>query len=133
MMMDSMSGGGQNGAMQAQFQKLMQRKMMEDFFGLKADEAPIHAAAAVAGTDPNGSFGVLGVRLYSATLTSMKPRLELETNGKLSVRPDEIHALVKFLQGAAEEIEAKYDEALEAAKNLEGAEMMGTMMGIKQE
>lgn len=126
-MMDNTFGGGANSAA---LQKLMQQKMLEEMFGLKASERPILAAAAPVGTDPNGSWGVMGMRLFSATMTSPIPRLEFETNGKLLVHPDEIDVLVKFLQQHADEFRQEYEKAVLAAKDMEGAEMFATALGV---
>jgi len=128
MMMDT-SGGGSSG-MSPAMAKLMQRKMMEQMFGLDASVRPIHVAAVTAGDDPNGSFGVIGVRLYAATMTSPTPKLYLETNGKLLVTPDVIPVLAKFFQSVEGEFSEKYSLALEAAKNLEGAEIFAAGLGL---
>jgi len=129
-MMDNMLGGGSSG-MSAAMTKLMQAKMMENLFGIKGSQRPIHAEAEMVGDDPNGSFGIVGMRLYSATMTSPVPRLELETNGKLLVHPDAIPALVKFFQRIEGEFTAKYGLALEEATKLEGAEIFAAGLGLE--
>jgi len=128
--MMNFSDGGSNSAQNAAMQKLMQQKMMEQMFGLKADVRPIHAAAETVGDDPNGSFGVVGVRLYAATMTSPTPKLYLETNGRLLVHPEELSSLQRFFQRIDEEFKEKYSQALEDAKSLEGAEIFAAGMGM---
>lgn len=129
-MMKFSDDGGSNGANTAAMSKLMQRKMMEQMFGLSAEVRPILAEAASVGDDENGSFGVLGLRLYAATMTSPTPKLYLQTNGKLLVHPDAINEVVRFLQRIELEFQEKYSQALEDAKNLEGAELFGAAMGM---
>lgn len=124
-MMQGMFDSGSNGAVQ----KLMQQKMLEEMFGLKANERPVDGAAEPVGLDPNGSYGILGIRLYAPTMTSPTPRLELETNGRLSIHPDELKALASFLQANAERFATGFAEQEQAATKLEGAEIFGAMIG----
>lgn len=131
MTMENGFGGGSAG-MPPAMMKLMQAKMMEQMFGLKANIRPIHAAAEMVGDDPSGSFGILGVRLYGATMTSPTPKFEISTNGILSAHPDSIDVLVRFFQGIETEFQEKYAKAVEDASSLEGAEIFAAGMGISQ-
>lgn len=126
-MMENLAGSGSNAAMQ----KLMQQKMLEEMFGLKASERPTLAVAQPLGTDENSSFGILGLRLFPATMTSPIPRLEMATNGKLSIHPEELRSLIGFLQSNVEALEKSYEELEEKAKGLEGAELFGAAMGVQ--
>lgn len=128
-MMNFSEDGGSNSANGA-MQTLMKRKMMEQIFGLTADVRPILAEAASVGDDESGSFGVLGLRLYAATMTSPTPKLYLQTNGKLLVHPDSINDVVRFLQRIEKDFQERYAQAVEEAKSLEGAELFGAAMGV---
>lgn len=129
-MMENMFGGsgsnGQSGAMG----KLMQSKMLEEMFGMKVQAEPVDSAGEMVGTDPNGSFGIVGVRLMPGTLAMPVPQLTLETNGRLSIRPSELPTLSRFFQSISERFETQYGEATEKAKELEGYELFATMLGV---
>lgn len=129
MVMGSMFGSGSNGGMNEAMQKLMQRKIMEEMFGLKETEVPVWQAAEPVGQDKNGSWGILGVRLYKATLTSPVPRLILETNGPLTIQPEHVKMLSGFLQRIAGDCETACKDAQEKAKGMEGAEIFAAVLG----
>jgi len=129
-MMSGLLGSGSSGGMSENVQKLLQQKMLEEMFGLKDTEVPMWQAAEPVGSDKNGSWGILGVRLYKATITSPVPRLILETNGPLSIQPEHVGMLAAFLQSRSKECEAAYSTALKAAKGMEGAEIFGAALGL---
>lgn len=130
MVMDLMSGSGSNGMdPNSGVMKLFQQKMLAEMFGIAEHTEPVDLAAEVVGLDPNGSFGVLGVRLMPPTPTQPFPVLQLETNGKLSIRPKDLKALQGFFHQISERFETGYAEQQEAAKKMEGYELFGAMIG----
>ena len=128
-MVNDLLGGGSNGAgMNAAVEKLMTQKIMGEIFGVKQFAEPVAMEARVLGTDPAGSFGVLGVRLMPPTTTTPFPQLLLETNGQLTIRPHHLREAGAFFQSIAEQLETQFAEQQEAAKGMEGYELFGAMM-----
>ena len=130
MMQEMMNPGSGSNAGMGMMNKLMQTKMLEEMFGMKVSAEPVDTAAEMVGQDPNGSFGVVGVRLMPATIALPVPQLSLETNGRLSIRPRDLEAAAKFFQSITERFTTQYDEASEKAKELEGYELFAAMMGV---
>jgi len=129
-MMGNLLGGGSSGGMNENLQKILQQKMIEEMFGIKQSEVPVWQAAEPAGQDRNGSWGILGVRLYRASITSPIPRLVLETNGPLTIQPEHVSMLAAFLQRNSKECVDVYGEELKRAKGMEGAEIFGAALGL---
>jgi hypothetical protein len=132
MMGDMFNASGSNGgAGMAAMQKLMQSKMIEEMFGMKVGAEPLEIAGEMIGQDPNGSFGVLGIRLMPATMAMPVPILSLETNGRLSIRPKDLETASAFFQRIKKPLGEKYDEAKEDAKKLEGYELFAAFLGTE--
>ena len=130
MMGNMFDASGSNGAGMAGMQKLMQAKMLEEMFGMTVKPEPIDMAGEMVGSDPQGSFGVMGIRLMPATIAFPVPQLTLETNGRLMIRPSDLKRCEGFFARVREQFSNQYEEASEAAKGLEGYEMFAAMLGV---
>lgn len=121
---------GLSGGMNPALQKLVQQKMVSEMFGINQVQEPVLMEASVTGTDAGGSFGVMGVRLMPPTTTQPFPRLLLETNGQLTIKPHHLKQLVGFFQRIEPEVERVFAEQQKAATKLEGYELFGAMLGV---
>lgn len=129
-MMEAFNGSGSSaqGNQQA-MQQLMQQKMLEEMFGISAAAEPVDMDAHVAGADQNGSFGVVGVRLMPPTPSMPVPQLQLESNGKLSIRPGDLDKISAFFQKISSKYKELYEEQQSKAKDLDGYELFAAMLG----
>lgn len=128
MMQGMLGGSGSNGPDNSKVMELMQQKMLAEMFGIQENIEPARMEAEVLGTDPNGSFGVLGVRLMRPTTTQPFPRLLLETNGQLSIRPSHLKQAAAFFQSISDSLSEDFKVQQEEAKKLEGFELFGAML-----
>lgn len=132
MVMDFMQGSGSSGQGNEALTKMFQQKMLAEMFGIDANQDPVAMEAHVAGQDANGSFGVLGLRLMPPTPTQPFPRLLLETNGQLTIKPEHLKGLIQFLQRVQPLLETEYANQSEKAKEMEGYELFAGMMGMTE-
>lgn len=129
MVMNMLGDSGSNGAgMPPGVMELFQKKMIAEMFGIASQEKPVDQAAEVLGSDASGTFGVIGIKLMPATPTSPFPRLTLQTNGELSISPEDLNLAAKFFQSVAERFSSGFESEQERAKSLEGAELFGALL-----
>lgn len=128
MVMGMLDGSGSSAGLPQGVMELMQRKMIMEMFGITSQEKPVDQAAEVLGSDASGTFGVIGIKLMPASPTQPFPRLTLQTNGELSISPDDLTLAAKFFQSVAERFSEGFSAEQERAKTLEGAELFSAML-----
>jgi hypothetical protein len=106
---------------------MLQEFILRSALGLEDSTEALWDDATLAGRTMNRSGyesrGIVELRLLPPTITSPISSLRLTTNGILSVTPEDLSLLGKFLSAAAGTVEKPFEEAMKMAANYDMIKM----------
>lgn len=131
-MVTSQTSGNPESGLGAAFTQGSGNPMLQEFIlrsalGLEDSTEALWDDATLAGRTMNRSGyesrGIVELRLLPPTITSPISSLRLTTNGILSVTPEDLSLLGKFLSAAAGTVEKPFEEAMKMAANYDMIKM----------